>query len=220
MNSRISLSLPALALFLVLCGTSSARKALSVVQVTRFSPLQWWDKGSGGSYDGSFWKPQIPLGYYALGSLGQSNYGNPNEQKHVFVAVKADGDPAALAHPVDYQQIWTDRGSGADLDGSFWLPIPPRGYVALGLVAMRGYNKPLLTEVVCVKKEYTVRGKAGAFIWNDRSTGSDRDFGAWRIEDYLDFNFGICPGTFVGVTSHSPPAASPVFHCLSVVHAS
>lgn len=189
--------------------------ALLIREVSSFDPLEWWDKGSGGAEDGSFWAAMVPNGYYALGSMGTKGYRNSVTGGVHFIVVRAGSDHDAVRHPVDYDLIWKDRGSGADLDGSMWLPIPPPGYVALGVVANRGYGKPSRNEIVCVKREYTVPGRAGLPVWNDRKTGSDHDFGAWLIADAADDKKGIPVGTFVGVTSHSAPASSPLLHVLS-----
>ncbi|WP_434419346.1 Vps62-related protein [Nannocystis pusilla] len=45
-----------------------------------------------------------------------------------------DAQPGILAPPLDYECVWTDKGSGAMFNGSVWRPIPPPGYVALGHV--------------------------------------------------------------------------------------
>jgi len=36
--------------------------------------LAWWDVGSGGKYDGAYYKPIVPDGYRALGYYGQPGY--------------------------------------------------------------------------------------------------------------------------------------------------
>jgi hypothetical protein len=112
-------------------------------------------------------------------------------------------EPEALAAPLDYEKVWEDRGSGADEDGSFWRPLPPEGYVCLGLVAQRGWGKPGLDVVRCVRFDLVAPGKLGDRIWIDKGTGAHTDFGSWTIVP-ADEN-GISVGAFEGHTSHVPP---------------
>lgn len=189
---------------------------LFVIAVTAFSTLQWWDKGSGGSSDGSYWAPNIPFGYYAAGSMGTSGYSANPIAGNTFYALRPGLDAAALNYPLRYERIWGDYGSGADLDGSMWRPVCSSGYVALGTVAQRGYDQPRRESVVCVKRQYTVRGKIGQYVWNDRSTGSDTDFGSWLIADAPDSQPGLAIGTFYGTTSHNPPTNSNELYVLDL----
>lgn len=180
---------------------------LLVIVVATFTTLQWWDRGSGGSLDGAYWAPNLPSGYYSLGSMGTNTYSNPGQviPGNTFYAVRSDTDPSALDYPLGFEQIWNDRGSGANEDGSMWRIVCREGYVGLGTVAQRGYNPPRADSVRCVKKEYTVPGKIGQLVWDDRRTGSKRDFGSWIIEDAPDSKPGLPVGTFYGRASHQPP---------------
>ena len=180
----------------------------------------WNDKGSGGDQDGGFWKPVPPAGYYALGSLGCSNYNDPNGNKAVIVVKEVDSS-GALAAPVDYERIWKDSGSGANLDGSFWNPVAPEGYVALGVVAMAGHsNKPSLDAIRCVRADLTANAKIGNRVWQDKGTGADVDFGSWEVAPPDAPNTPgmayLTPGTFVGVTSHSAPPSHSALNLLNI----
>jgi hypothetical protein len=160
--------------------------------------LEWWDKGSGGDYDGAYYRPVVPAGYHALGHYGQGNYAPPRGPMFVARALET----GALAQPIDYVMVWGDYGSGADMDGSFWKPIPPQDYVCLGLVAQTGYTKPGLDEIRCVREDLACPGKAGERIWIDQGTGADVDFGSWRIVPAQDN--AVYVGTFTGYPSHNP----------------
>ena len=181
--------------------------------------FMWNDKGSGGSQDGGFWEPVPPAGYYALGSLGQPNYDNPNGNVAVIVVKETDSS-GALAAPVDYQRIWNDSSSGADLDGSFWNPVAPEGYVAMGVVAMAGYGKPSLDAIRCVRADLTANAKIGNRVWQDVGTGADVDFGSWEVAPPDAPNARgmayLKPGTFIGVTSHSVPSSHSALNVLNV----
>lgn len=147
--------------------------------VVREFNLIWNDKGSGGRYDGAFYRQVPDAGTYILGDYGQNNYNQPAPNRSVlsFKPIKDD----ALKHPVRFELVWKDSGSGANRDGSFWLPIPPPGYKALGLVCQSGYNSPAINTFMCVKDAYIVRGELLSRVWDDTKTGSDADFGCWDI---------------------------------------
>lgn len=136
--------------------------------------LIWKDSGSGGKYDFSIWRSNGPSGTYSLGDIGMKGYGKPSSG---FVAKEIKSD--ALRPPVDFRMSWKDRWSGASWDGSFWEPLCPSGYRALGYVSMRNYNKPSTSQMRCVKAEYTVPGK-WEWVWNDKGSGASWDCSAYR----------------------------------------
>lgn len=183
-----------------------------ILTFTSAFTLRWNDKGSGGDHDGAFWQPKPPSGFYALGSLGVKGYDDQNGKNWALCVAEAKPGSGALAAPKDFQLIWTDKGSGADRDGSCWRPIPPDGYVALGDVFMAGHGtKPSADDVRCVRKDLTTFGVIGDLIWNDSGTGSDKDFSAWSMAVpgiFIDEEkAAISPHTFYGIASHSKPQA-------------
>jgi hypothetical protein len=190
------------------------------LQFTSSYTLRWNDQGSGGNYNGGFWHPIPPAGFYALGSIGLPDYSDPNGSVATLCVQEYDSGNNALAKPVNYDLIWADHGSGSKRDGSCWRPIPPDGYIALGDVFSSGYDRPSLDDVRCVQKDLVHSGLAGDMIWNDRGTGSNSDFGAWRImapDKYIDETQGlIAPNALVGVATHIPPSTDPVMHVLQL----
>lgn len=80
---------------------------------------------------------------------------------------------------------WNDRGSGGHHDGSYWHPIPPAGYRALGSLGFAGYGDPNNNWALCVKE---ANPGSGAFrnptgydlIWADHGSGADDDGSCWR----------------------------------------
>ncbi len=164
---------------------------------------RWDDSGSGGDYDGNFWHPVVPDGWHALGSLGIRGYSDPN-QNHWMIVVKEKEGSESLLPPVGYQMEYDDSGSGATHDGSFWTPLCPNGFVALGAVAQAGYGTPSLNDVTCVRDNLTVAGQArdADMIWIDKNTGADDWVGIWRVtirqrEDLSDGRLYLDTGTFV-----------------------
>jgi hypothetical protein len=185
--------------------------------------LRWRDWGSEGTYDGSFYHPVTTDGFRAIGSLacGPDGYPDPNGTFAIMVVKAKLGHEDALAEPVSYQLIYNDRGSGATMYGSFWRPIPPDGYVAMGTVAANNtWDAPSLSDVVCVRSDLAVIGEASTnFIYTDLGTGADMYLSCWKIEQpgagphelaYLQ------TGTFVGVNNWNRPTADPAMYVLKV----
>ncbi|EMD62596.1 hypothetical protein COCSADRAFT_173037 [Bipolaris sorokiniana ND90Pr] len=88
------------------------------LKVTLTSDLQWmWnEKDTGGDLYGE-----------ATLLVGNASKGS---------------EKPAVASPTGYTKIWTGRGSGGKYDGSFWRPIAPSRYVALGYICISNNNTP------------------------------------------------------------------------------
>ena len=179
---------------------------------------RWCDRGSGFPMDGSYYHPLPTDGFKPIGSLGFSSYYNPNGI-HAVMVVKAKDGSNALASPLDYTLAWNDQGTGSNDDGSFWIPVPPAGYKALGIVAQSGYGKPSLDDVVCVREDLTIPGEAGEVIWGSWYVVGGTIIGSWKIDPpdagphedaYLS------TGTFVAVQDLNPPSVHEVMNVLNV----
>jgi hypothetical protein len=137
--------------------------------------LIWRDRGSGANRDFSSWRAKGSNKYYSLGDIGVASHSRPR----IALLVKATKQDALRA-PTGYRLIWKDSGSGADWDVSFWEPICPPFYRAIGHVSVRRHRpQPKYEDVRCVLSKYTVQGK-WSWIWNDRGSGADRDVGVWQ----------------------------------------
>jgi hypothetical protein len=185
----------------------------------------WDDSGSGASDDGSFWAPVPPVGYKCLGSLGRSGWSDPSNSA-AMACVKAINGSDALADPIDYQLAYEDHGTGGNHDVSVWKPIAPEGYAALGMVARTGYgNKPDLTDITCVKKTLLTPGVAGAWFWDDSSSGGSQNFGGWYVmtpANPIEDMKALLPtgGTFVSrhdSNYQSPPATHDCMWVFNVI---
>ena len=100
------------------------------------------------------------------------------------------------------------RVQDARSDASIWRPIPPDGYVALGMVCSNGREKPSLNTVRCVRADLVIASPVGDVIWNDKGSGAKQNFSAWSIHPPTAAAGEIyfAPGTFVGAASFSKPA--------------
>ncbi|HUQ58700.1 Vps62-related protein [Lentzea sp.] len=159
--------------------------ALELGFTTSFE-MKWNDRDSGGTNDGQFWLPRPPSGWRVLGGVARGHYGNLNGTAGGLVVREAESGTQMLKSPVRYERIWKDTGSGAELDGAIWRPIPPPGYAALGDLCWRGHGTPPLDAVACVKVEhagrrYVRQAEVGKWIWSDADSGADQDVSVWSI---------------------------------------
>ena len=98
----------------------------------------WNDKCSGGKQNGSFWRPQAPHGYIALGDVACNGHNPPSTQ---FTAKYAciRGDLLSQGE-LDTAVLWTDQGSGAPMNVSIWN-VKGNGLGGF-FKAHAGYNRP------------------------------------------------------------------------------
>ncbi|KAK4041406.1 hypothetical protein C8A01DRAFT_14838 [Parachaetomium inaequale] len=161
------------------------------ITLTSAYDWRWDDTGSGAAKNGAFWHPQSQGAGGAmrpLGSLAASHHADRNNQ---WAALLVGDNPAqrrpgqsapAVAAPVDYTGLWNDAGSGARSDSSFWRPVPPRGYIALGDVACAGHGKPGVEQVWCVRADLVSDGAYGeAAVWDDEGSGAAADGSFWAV---------------------------------------
>jgi len=189
---------------------------------------RWRDSASGGRYDGNFWHPVPEAGWYALGSLGFGGtrgfgYHNPNGvYSMIVVKESSDANPnlPPLKHPLSYDKIWDDRDTHATDSGSFWTPVCPLGYKAMGVVAQGGWSSPSINDVVCVREDLTIPGEAADLVWNDADTGGTYgSFGSWLIQNKADKPHELAhleAGTFVGWNRHQRPETHDTMNLLKV----
>lgn len=181
----------------------------------------WKDKGSGADKDIAFFQPKCPDKYVALGSVSYNKY-ESIDKKMAALIVKKDtsGNEAPMKHPIDYIKVWTDKGSGADQDGSCWTPVAPDGYVSMGDVVVRNHSKPDTDLVVCIREDLATEAIIGDQIWKDKGSGADKDFSIYGLtppDKNLDNSHGYyTANTFVGNESHSKPKSSKSAHCLKL----
>jgi hypothetical protein len=153
--------------------------------------LTWSDKGSGADLDGFFFTPSAESSYYIIGGYA-SRKGDPNAKKCVISVRPSKSNPEEtpelLVPPSDWSLIWTDKGSGADTDGSMWHGVPPgKGYKCLGSVAQKGYKKPVLSNYRCVHSGLTKKIQNKSIVWTDKGSGADRDVTVFNLPNSKSF---------------------------------
>jgi len=153
--------------------------------------LTWSDKGSGADLDGFFFTPSAESSYYIIGGYA-SRKGDPNAKKCVISVRPSKSNPEEtpelLVPPSDWSLIWTDKGSGADTDGSMWHGVPlGKGYKCLGSVAQKGYKKPVLSNYRCVHSGLTKKIQNKSIVWTDKGSGADRDVTVFNLPNSKSF---------------------------------
>ncbi|KAJ8464651.1 hypothetical protein OPV22_027203 [Ensete ventricosum] len=139
---------------------------LEVRQVSTFT--QVWAVRGGGQDDlgATFFRPSpVPTGFSVLGYYAQPN----NRPLFGWVLVAKDtGNGDALAKPSDYTLVWSSESSTIKQDrrGYFWLPTPPQGYAAVGLVVTNSSEKPSVEEIRCVRSDLTDQSQSDAYVWS------------------------------------------------------
>jgi hypothetical protein len=153
--------------------------------------LTWSDKGSGADLDGFFFAPSAESSYYIIGGYA-SRKGDPNSKKCVISVRQSknnpEGTPELLVSPSDWSLIWTDKGSGANKDGSMWNAVPPgKEYKCLGSVMQKGYKKPVLPNYRCVHSGLTKKIPNKSIVWSDKGSGADRDVTVFNLHNSKSF---------------------------------
>ncbi len=107
------------------------------------------------------------------------------------VALFALISPQLLIKPCKkYARVWTDRGSGAQEDGSIWRPLPAPGYFVCGDRMRRAHADPGMlgetTPTIAAVEDprpgvppMLAAPTSGARIWDDEGSGAHQDGSIW-----------------------------------------
>ncbi|MEZ3183214.1 Vps62-related protein [Streptomyces pimonensis] len=166
--------------------------ALEIAVTDQFVRL-WDDRGSGATLHGAFFDPLLTeemhgTGWRVLGSLGHvGDHQDITGKRATILARNADPGAEMVKPPVDFRLIWKDQGSGAELNGSVWRPVPPEGYVCLGDVWHREWDKPEARWYGCIRQEhagraYVRQGQIGDLIWWDKRSGASANVATYSIQ--------------------------------------
>jgi len=163
------------------------RLGLEVRRICQYK-MSYIDKGSGGDQDVTFYNPIVPPDYYIIGGYVQGNYWDPSD---CVISVKPDNNPQSselLRSPADWQLIWTDKNSGARMNGSIWHPVAPEpDYICLGSVATEGYSKPNPVNYTCVHRCLIESIPSNNFVWSDKGTGASQNVSVYRLHNSNSF---------------------------------
>ncbi|KAJ1413863.1 Vacuolar protein sorting-associated protein 62 [Sesbania bispinosa] len=164
---------------------------LEVVQITKFERVWSCTNSRGKPHGFIFYRPlEIPDGFFCLGHYCQSN--EQPLRGHVLVARETSSsepeadhchgsmlESPALRKPINYSLIWS-ADSPHDGCGYFWLPNPPVGYKAMGIIVTSKPDEPEVEEVRCVREDLTETRETCDLLLSMDSKFSKNSFKVWN----------------------------------------
>ncbi|KAL8495867.1 hypothetical protein ACS0TY_019838 [Phlomoides rotata] len=138
---------------------------LEIQQVTKFNKVWATKEGGPDNLGATFFEPSsIPDGFFMLGCYAQPN----NKPLSGWVLVGKDASNGALLKPpTDYTLVWSSDSLKIKQDGIgyIWLPTPPDGYKAVGLVITGSPEKPAREKTRCVRADFTESNENERWVW-------------------------------------------------------
>ena len=106
--------------------------------------MVYTDRGTGARLGVTAYRPTlsaIPSGYYMVGMSAVPATSVTGNRQMLYL-VNPERDCNAIAAPISFSLIWKDKGSGGNMDRSFWRVNCPKTYVSLGDVAVGSSSAP------------------------------------------------------------------------------
>ncbi|KAF5725772.1 hypothetical protein HS088_TW23G00501 [Tripterygium wilfordii] len=192
-------------------GTGSINLGeIEVIKITKFESVWRSNLLRGKSKGATFYKPVgIPDGFYCLGYYCQRN--DQPLRGYVLVArdIKASKpevgcdcdsilESPALRKPLSYSLIWSEKFQNYG-SGYFWLPNPPEGYKAMGVVVTDNPEEPKPEEVRCVRKDLTETCETFDLMLSTDSQSNNYPFQVWNTRPCMRgvLGRGVSVGTFI-----------------------
>ncbi|KAK6645935.1 hypothetical protein PHAVU_L001751 [Phaseolus vulgaris] len=171
---------------------------IEVLKVEKFEKV-WRCTGLRGKSLGfTFYRPlEIPEGFFCLGYYCQSN--DQPLRGYVLVARETNAsvlESPALEKPLGYSLVWSIDSH--DECVYFWLPNPPTGYKAMGIVVTSSPNEPEVEEVRCTRADLTETCETSDLLLTVKSKYAKKAFQVWNTEpcDRGMLASGVSVGTF------------------------
>ncbi|XP_057955447.1 hypothetical protein At1g04090-like [Malania oleifera] len=187
-------------------GIIDLGEGLLVRQISSFTKVWNIREGGDDNLGASFFEPPptpAPDGFFMLGSYAQPN--NKPLFGSLLVAKDSTTSSAApaLRPPLDYTLLWSSTSSRLKTDGPgfFWTPMPPAGYIPLGVVVTTSPQKPPLDKVRCVRANLTDTAETDNVIWGQ---GSAVNLFSLRPRLRGTQAPGLAIGTFIANLSNNP----------------
>lgn len=122
----------------------------------------------------------------------------------------------ALKKPLNYSLIWSTRDSPHDGCGYFWLPNPPLGYKAMGIVVTSKPEEPEIEQVRCVREDLTETCEACDLLLTMDSKYSKTAFQVWNTRPCKRGMSarGVSVGTFFCSAFYDPEQEISSISCL------
>jgi hypothetical protein len=116
------------------------------------------------------WEPINTSQYRSVGHLAVKSLDKPISESILL--------KGAVETPIDFKLIWKgDNGT------TIWKPVPPDGYLALGVVFNNSTLKPIRSKYVCVAIEYADQVDLGSMVWNNKGANENNKVSLWNSPD-------------------------------------
>ncbi|MEM7350915.1 MAG: Vps62-related protein [Acidobacteriota bacterium] len=158
---------------------------------------------------GSVYRPKPADGFHSIGDYTQGNNQPSGLPVVTLRAERDDAERPLLVRPTTYAFTAVLRQVGEATQLKTWLPIPPPGYVPLGMVAAVGpsgpSDPPSIDLVRCLRFDFATPAPISE-VWRTELPGlSD---GVFRI-DQTHTLWVFAEGRRDGKTHNKPPAYIP-----------
>lgn len=202
---------------------------IELAYTNQYEPV-WNDAGSGAIFNCTIYKPKLE-GYF---NLGFTTIGPAQEEPIGGIGARAalmarPLQPGVVVPPDSYRWIGDDHNSGAHLDCSWWTPVPPAGFVALGSAFVGSHDTPPERDAIsCVREDLVAPGKSGKMVYSDRGSAASHDLEIFEVypdsPGSLQVGASVVAGEYVfgsppkfphAVSALKPPARSDKSDALS-----
>ena len=134
----------------------------------------------------SFYGTAVDAGSLRGGNNSGPSTSSYSERELTYSTSETFGD-IVLLFTDQFKLLYNDQGSGAHMDGAFYRPICPPGFLPLGDMGLSNYNNPDGNQAgLCVKSvdDPTSAPLANpttyTYIYSDQGTGAHMDGSTWR----------------------------------------
>lgn len=126
----------------------------------------WDDAGTDADKDFRTSRAKKDGDWYPIGDCGNDTCSKP---QYLIRSVYGK-------HPVGFEKVWDDKGSGGWKDYSLWKPIAPVGYKCVGHVGNSHHNnEPEKESIMCVPSCAVEKGSSKGSVWTDSGSGANQD---------------------------------------------
>ena len=168
---------------------------LTSTPISTFFNVALNDVQSGAKDDISFWIPVIPKDspYYYFGYYATNSY-NAQPEGSLLLYRAHDEDPLepCFKPPTDFAMVWECTGNGKSCYLGIYTPVAPKGYVAIGSVAVPDFRNPPRVDqfpnLMCVKSELATQISVNTtdnFIWDDHGSGTKYSATVFQLPNSL-----------------------------------
>jgi hypothetical protein len=173
-----------------------------------------------GDQQATFWKVHgHAVGNRRFLPLGDAISVNDAGRESIAALLLApdDANPGVLSHPLRFDWISDDHGSGNSRDISYFQPVPPDGYTALGICV--SVNDSNVGNYWCVRNDYLRVLSQKTNVWTDSGQRWESHDGSVDHAGLTDSDVAppgqmfLLPNTMIAAESSLQPTALIMKKC-------